>query len=35
VYLYAVLPLMGVMMLLRVFMAMVAEIRDHHAAASR
>ena len=35
VYLYAILPLMGVMMLLRVFMAMVMDIRAHRAEASR
>jgi C4-dicarboxylate transporter DctQ subunit len=34
VYLYAILPLMGVMMLFRVFMAMVADFREHRAAVS-
>ena len=35
VYLYAVLPLMGVMMFVRVVMMMAADIRAHGAAASR
>jgi TRAP-type C4-dicarboxylate transport system permease small subunit len=35
VYLYAMLPLMGAMMILRVTMAMVTDIRARNAAASR